>query len=63
MPSHNHFTCAVNNIKEEILEIGIRKNIYHDGMINNGIVEELLDINVLIKKIFPYILLYEKIEV
>ena len=63
MPSHNHFTWTVNNIKEEILEIGRGKNIYHDGMINNGIVEELLDINVLIKKIFLYILLYEKIEV
>ena len=33
MPSHKYFTCAVNNIKEKILEIGIGKNIYHDGMI------------------------------
>ena len=61
--NNNHFTTAVFNIEEDILNLKKKKNYYHDGTKNDGNIIEIKEsFNELIKNLFPYIIIIKQIN-
>ena len=63
MPSELHYACYILNNKENYLNLGPSKTLYHDGLQNNGfIIESELTIEEIIKNNVCYIFIISKID-
>ena len=59
----NHFTIAIFNNEANLFNLKQNFNYYHDGLKNEGIIIELKEIfSILIKDMFPYIIIINKLN-